>query len=165
MFATLTHAAGISSSGDARLDAMLPLAEAYQIPIQTAEAIDTARRRDTRIIAVGTTVVRALEDAAAYDGRIRAGCASATLRIGQGTRLQIVDALVTGQHEPGTSHYELLRAFHDDSVLRQMTAEAEMHGYRTHEFGDSLFIVRRGHRSRATRTQLCGPVQISPCGV
>ena len=142
-FVTLTHAAGISSTGDAGLDAMLPLAEAYQIPLRTANAIDAARRRGGRIIAVGTTVVRALEDAAASDGRVRAGCACATLRIDALTRLQVVDALVTGQHEPGTSHYELLRAFQDDSVLRRMIAEAETHGYRTHEFGDSLFIMRR----------------------
>jgi len=142
IFATLTHAAGISSTGDARLDAMLPLAEAYEIPTRTANAIDAARRRGGRIIAVGTTVVRAVEDAAACDGRVRAGHAVATLRIGSLTRLQVVDALLTGQHEPGTSHYELLRAFQDDSVLRRTIAEAEMRGYRTHEFGDSLFVVR-----------------------
>jgi S-adenosylmethionine:tRNA ribosyltransferase-isomerase len=142
-FVTLTHAAGISSTGDARLDVMFPLAEAYEIPSRTASAIDAARRRGARITAIGTTVVRALEDAAVDDGRVHAGRASATLRVGALTRLQIVDALVTGQHEPGTSHYELLRAFQDDSVLRRMIAEAELHGYRTHEFGDSLFIVRR----------------------
>jgi S-adenosylmethionine:tRNA ribosyltransferase-isomerase len=141
-FATLTHAAGISSTGDVRLDAMLPLAEAYEIPLRTANAIDAAQRRGGRIIAVGTTVVRALEDSAAYDGCVRAGRAVATLKIGPLTRLRIVDALVTGQHEPGTSHYELLRAFQDDSVLRRAIEEAEMHAYRTHEFGDSLFIVR-----------------------
>jgi S-adenosylmethionine:tRNA ribosyltransferase-isomerase len=151
-FVTLTHAAGISSTGDARLDAMLPLAEAYEIPLRTASAIDAARRRGARIIAVGTTVVRALEDAAVQDGHVRAGRASATLRVGALTRLQIVDALVTGQHEPGTSHYELLRAFQDDSVLRQVTAEAEMHGYRAHEFGDSLFIVRRNGTARTFTT-------------
>jgi len=141
-FATLTHAAGISSTGDARLDAMLPLPEAYEIPLRTANAIDAARRRGGRIIAVGTTVVRALEDAAAYDGFVRAGRAVATVRIGPLTRLRIVDALVTGQHERGTSHYELLRAFHDDPVLCRAIEEAEIHAYRTHEFGDSLFIVR-----------------------
>jgi S-adenosylmethionine:tRNA ribosyltransferase-isomerase len=141
-FATLTHAAGISSTGDPDLDAMLPLDEPYEIPARTANAIDTSRRHGGRIIAVGTTVVRALEDAAMHDGRVRSGCAVATIRIGPLTRLLVVDALVTGQHEPGTSHYELLRAFQDDSVLRQATAEAELHAYRTHEFGDSLFIHR-----------------------
>jgi S-adenosylmethionine:tRNA ribosyltransferase-isomerase len=160
-FLTLTHAAGISSTGDARLDAMLPLAEAYEIPLRTANAIEAARRRGGRIIAVGTTVVRALEDAAAFDGEVRAGSGSATLRIGALTPLQIVDGLVTGQHEPGTSHYELLRAFQDDSVLGQMIAEAEMHGYRTHEFGDSLFIVRRNEVTEITATSDIRPGRLS----
>jgi S-adenosylmethionine:tRNA ribosyltransferase-isomerase len=165
-FVTLTHAAGISSTGDPRLDAMFPLAEAYEISAQTANAIEAARRRGERVIAVGTTVVRALEDAAACHGRVRAGFASSTLRVGARTRLQVVDALVTGQHEPGTSHYELLRAFQDDSVLRQMTAEAEMHGYRMHEFGDSLFIARRKASAKGdTADSAARPVQISPCGV
>ncbi len=145
-FATLTHAAGISSTGDARLDAILPLPEAYEIPPRTANAVDAARRRGGRIIAVGTTVVRALEDAAAHDGCVRAGRAVATRKIGSLTRLRVIDALVTGQHEPGTSHYELLRAFQDDPVLCRAIEEAELHAYRTHEFGDSLFIVR-GQRS------------------
>jgi S-adenosylmethionine:tRNA ribosyltransferase-isomerase len=141
---------------------MFPLAEAYEISAQTANAIETARRRGERVIAVGTTVVRALEDAAAYHGRVRAGFASATLRVGARTRLQVVDALVTGQHEPGTSHYELLRAFQDDSVLRQMTAEAEMHGYRMHEFGDSLFIARRKASAKGdTADSAVRPVQLS----
>ena len=160
-FVTLTHAAGISSTGDIRLDEMLPLDEPYEIPSRTAVAIEAARLRDRRIIAIGTTVVRALEDAAASHGRVRAGSASATQRVGALTRLQVVDALVTGQHEPGTSHYELLRAFQDDSVLQQMLAEAEAHGYRTHEFGDSLFIGRR----KDTADSTVGPVQTSSCGV
>ena len=165
-FATLTHAAGLSSTGDARLDSMFPLAEAYEIPLRTANAIEAARGRGSRIIAVGTTVVRALEDAAGHDSRVRAGCESATLRVGALTRLQIVDALVTGQHEPGTSHYELLRAFQDDSVLGQMIAEAEMHGYRTHEFGDSLFIVRRKPIARGDSSDSAvRPVQMSTRGV
>src|SRR5439155_20071143 len=60
-FATLTHAAGISSTGDAALDRLLPLDEAYRIPPATAAALDRVRRRGGRIVAVGTTVVRALE--------------------------------------------------------------------------------------------------------
>lgn len=141
-FATLTHAAGISSTGDPNLDAMLPLDEPYEIPTRTATAIEVTRRHGGRIIAVGTTVVRALEDAATHDGRVRSGSAVATLRVGPLSRLRVVDALATGQHEPGTSHYELLRAFQDDSVLRRVIAEADLHGYRTHEFGDSLFVQR-----------------------
>ena len=74
------------------------------------------------MIAIGTTVVRALEHAALPHGRVRAGDGIATGRIGPGTRLRVVDAIVSGTHEPGTSHYELLRAFQDDATLRRWRA-------------------------------------------
>src|SRR5262249_13895972 len=105
-------------------------------------AIEVTRRRGGYMIAIGTTVVRALEDAAVRDGRVRSGRAVATRRVGPLSQLRVVDAVATGQHEPGTSHYELLRAFQDNSVLRRVIAEADRHGYRTHEFGDSLFVYR-----------------------
>jgi S-adenosylmethionine:tRNA ribosyltransferase-isomerase len=139
-FATITHAAGISSTGDADLDARLPLDEPYFIPASTAALVEETRRRGGHIIAIGTTVVRALEDAAARDGRVRCGMAVATLRVSSLTHLRVVDGLVTGQHEPGTSHYELLRAFQDDEVLAEAIDEANARDYRTHEFGDSLFV-------------------------
>ena len=66
----------------------------------------------------------------------------ATQRIGPLTPLRCVDAIVSGTHEPGTSHYELLRAFQDDDVLRRMEREADARGYRTHEFGDSVWLER-----------------------
>jgi S-adenosylmethionine:tRNA ribosyltransferase-isomerase len=140
-FATITHAAGISSTGDADLDARLPLDEPYFIPVSTASLIDETRDRGGRIIAIGTTVVRALEDAAARDGRVRCGMGVATLRISDRTQLRIVDALVTGQHEAGTSHYELLGAFQGEDVLADASSDANARDYRTHEFGDSLFIA------------------------
>lgn len=141
-FATLTHAAGISSTGDPDLDRLLPLDEPYLIPSVTAALIATSRVRGGRVIAIGTTVVRALEDAANIDGSVRPGPGIATGRVGPFTMLRVVHALLTGTHEPGTSHYELLRAFQDDVVLRRMEWETESHGYRTHEFGDSVFIER-----------------------
>lgn len=141
-FATLTHAAGLSSTGDGELDRRLPLDEPYRIPRATARAIRGARAREGRVVAVGTTVVRALEHAATGDGRVRAGEGLATQRIGPATRLRVVDALLSGTHEPGTSHYELLRAFADDATLHRANEELEAHGYRTHEFGDSVLIER-----------------------
>jgi S-adenosylmethionine:tRNA ribosyltransferase-isomerase len=141
-FATLTHAAGISSTGDAELDRRLPFDEPYRIPQATAEAVRRARARGGRVVAVGTTVVRALEHAAAGDGRVRAGEGLATQRIGAATRLRVVDALLSGTHEPGTSHYELLRAFTDTATLGRVDGELEARGYRTHEFGDSLLVER-----------------------
>ena len=86
-FATLTHAAGISSTGDAELDRRLPFDEPYRIPPATAVAIRRAQARGGRIVAVGTTVVRALEHAASRDGRVRAGDGLATQRIGAGDPL------------------------------------------------------------------------------
>jgi S-adenosylmethionine:tRNA ribosyltransferase-isomerase len=139
-FASLTHAAGISSTGDADLDRLLPLDEPYDIPASTAALIEGRKGRGGRVIAIGTTVVRALEDAARDDGTVGAGRGIATGRIGPLTRIRCVDAIVSGTHEPGTSHYELLRAFQDDAVLRRMESEAEARGYRTHEFGDSVFL-------------------------
>lgn len=141
--ATITHAAGLSSTGDAQLDRSLPLDEPYRIPATAARAIASTRARGGRVIAVGTTVVRALESAAMEDGFVRAGEGIATLRIGPQTQLRIVDAILSGTHEPGTSHYELLRAFADTATLRRAGRELEERGYRTHEFGDSMFVERR----------------------
>lgn len=141
-FATLTHAAGISSTGDATLDALLPFDEPYAIPRSTADAVDEARRRNGRVIAVGTTVVRALEAASAGDGRVRAGAGVATQRIGAATRLRVVDAVLSGTHEPGTSHYALLGAFATGESLARADRELEARGYLTHEFGDSVLVER-----------------------
>ena len=141
-FATLTHAAGISSTGDAALDLRLPFDEPYHLHEATVRAIDQARSRGGRVVALGTTVTRALEHAATLPGGLRAGDGLATQRIGAGTRLRVVDAIVSGTHEPGTSHYELLRAFACDTALQMASAALEQRGYRTHEFGDSVLIER-----------------------
>jgi S-adenosylmethionine:tRNA ribosyltransferase-isomerase len=141
-FVTITHAAGISSTGDAELDRLLPFDEPYTIPRSAALEIGLAQAQGGRIIAIGTTVVRALEDAVMPDGRLRSGEGLATGRIGPGTQLSVVDAIVSGTHEPGTSHYELLRAFADDDTLVRANRELETLNYRTHEFGDSVFIER-----------------------
>lgn len=141
-FETITHAAGISSTGDEELDRLLPFDEPYRIPPATAEAIRRAKARGGRVVAVGTTVVRALEHAAAADGAVRAGEGVATQRLGPESRLRVVDAILSGTHERGTSHYELLRAFLDDETLRLTTDELEARGYLTHEFGDSVLIEK-----------------------
>jgi S-adenosylmethionine:tRNA ribosyltransferase-isomerase len=141
-FETITHAAGISSTGDEELDRLLPFDEPYRIPEATAEATRRAKASGGRVVAVGTTVVRALEDAASAGGDVRAGSGLATQRLGPSTRLRVVDAILSGTHEARTSHYELLRAFLDDDTLRRTTAELDARGYLTHEFGDSVLIER-----------------------
>jgi S-adenosylmethionine:tRNA ribosyltransferase-isomerase len=141
-FATLTHAAGISSTGDLALDRWLPFDEPYRISETTAQAIRDTRARGGRIVAIGTTVVRALEHAAAEAGDelVRSGDGIATNVIGPHTRLRVVDALLTGTHDVDTSHYQLLRAFAGDALLAQAAAALESGAYRTHEFGDSVFV-------------------------
>jgi S-adenosylmethionine:tRNA ribosyltransferase-isomerase len=151
-FGTITHAAGISSTGDAELDALLPFDEPYRIPRSTAALIKCAQARRGRIIAVGTTVVRALEHAAALDGTVPAGEGLATQRIGASTRLRVVSGVLSGTHERGTSHYELLRAFADDRTLDRMDQELNTHNYRTHEFGDSV-LLESIHREMSSGCQ------------
>jgi S-adenosylmethionine:tRNA ribosyltransferase-isomerase len=153
-FATLTHTAGISSTGDMELDLRLPFDEPYRISKSTASAVESARAHGSRIIAIGTTVVRALEHAASQDGRVHAGDGLATQRIGPGSQLRVVDAILTGVHAPGTSHHQLLQAFADGATLRRAGKELDAMSYRTHEFGDSVLIERKpcGNR-QATRTR------------
>ena len=141
-FATITHAAGISSTGDAELDRLLPFDEPYYIPRSTAVLIRRTMRRGGRIVAVGTTVVRALEHAARLPAWVLPGHGVATQRITSNSHLRVVDAVVSGLHEFGSSHYELLRAFQDDTALREMTGQAETRAYLAHEFGDAVFVSR-----------------------
>ena len=139
-FATLTLAAGVSSTGDPGLDRRLPLDEHYRIPQATASAVRRTKAKGGRIVAIGTTVVRALESAAMHAGQVRAGHGLATQRIDATTRLRVVDAILSGTHEAQTSHYEVLRAFAGDETLRRMSDELAAREYRSHEFGDSIFV-------------------------
>ena len=158
-FATLTHAAGISSTGDAQLDARLPFDEPYLLPESTVHAIERTRARGSRVVALGTTVVRALEHAGAGGTPLRSGADIATQRIGRDTRLRITDAIVTGTHEPRSSHYDLLRAFAGASLLERISEQLEHDAYRTHEFGDSLLLERQ---VRALARPMCASCKLSP---
>jgi S-adenosylmethionine:tRNA ribosyltransferase-isomerase len=142
--AMLTLAAGISSTGDPALDLKLPFDEPYHIPDSTVRAVERAKAAGRRVVAVGTSVVRALEAAAMDDASVRGGAGVARGRIGEGSRLRIVDAILTGVHQPGESHFELLRAFVDDATLARLSAVLREGGYRPHEFGDSVLIERQG---------------------
>ncbi len=138
--ASLTHAAGLSSTGDDALDRALPWPERYEIPRRTIEAVGEARARGGRVIAIGTTVVRALE-AAGQDGELRAGSGVATVRLDAGYRPRIVSGLVSGLHVPGESHFELLSAFAPLDRLRRAIALAAQHGLSSHELGDACLIA------------------------
>ena len=156
VFATITHAAGISSIGGLDLDRLLPFDEPYRIPTATQEAIRHASHAGRRVVAIGTTVVRALEHSAARFGAVVAGDGVADQRIGAQTRLRVVDAILSGTHEPGTSHYDLLCAFADESTLRRANQALDEGGFRMHEFGDSVLIfaanARTGRDARSPYT-------------
>lgn len=138
--ASLTHAAGLSSTGDDALDRALPWPERYEIPRRTIEAVAETRAHGGRVIAIGTTVVRALE-AAANSGDLHPGSGTATLRLDAGYRPRVVSGLVSGLHVPGESHFELLSAFAPVDRLRRAIAFAAQHGLSSHELGDACLIV------------------------
>ena len=153
-FATITHAAGLSSTGDPDLDALLPFDEPYGIPERTTWELQRARAEGRRIVAIGTTVVRALEHAAGRDGIVRAGDAIATQRIGPSTHLRVVDAILSGTHEPGSSHYALLKCVcgRRDARPHRCSAErARIPHPRVRRFGVSRahdVPIRAIHRAR-----------------
>jgi len=145
--ASLTHAAGLSSTGSPSLDRRLPFPERYEIPAATSALIATTRARGGRVFAMGTTVVRALESSALEHGLVRAGPGVARLVIGPGFRPRAVDGVLTGMHEPTTSHFALISAFAPTPLLADALAAAGREGYLQHEFGDACLILPRGRAS------------------
>jgi S-adenosylmethionine:tRNA ribosyltransferase-isomerase len=137
----VTHAASISSTGSEPLDARLPLAERYEISDEAARLLTDTRGAGGRIVAAGTSVVRALEGHAAADGGVAAGGGETELRLSSSYAPRVVDGLLTGLHEPGTSHFALLEAFAPRALLLRAVEHAARTGYLQHEFGDSCLIL------------------------
>jgi S-adenosylmethionine:tRNA ribosyltransferase-isomerase len=118
-----------------------PYAEWYSVPDATAHAVRQARAAGRRVIAVGTTVVRALESAAVGFGEVRASSGWTKLVVAPGHRLAAVDGLLTGWHEPEASHLQLLEAVAGRDLLCDSYRAALDAGYRWHEFGDVHLIL------------------------
>lgn len=131
--------AGLSTYGDRAADREFVPAERYRVPTSAAQAINRCRAGDGRVIAVGTTVVRALETAA-LDGKVAAASGVTRLRITPGRRLEVVDGLLTGFHEPEASHLDMLGAFVAPETLRAAYDTALRSGYLWHEFGDVCLL-------------------------
>jgi S-adenosylmethionine:tRNA ribosyltransferase-isomerase len=126
------------------LDAALPLPERFDIPAETVAAVRRTRAAGGRVVAVGTTVVRALEGSAnAGGGRLQTGEGLTSLRVDRHFRPRVVDGVLTGVHQPGETHFDLLQAFAPEPLLRRALAHAEQTGYLAHEFGDSCLILPR----------------------
>lgn len=143
--ARITHAAGLSSTGDPAIDRRLPFPERYDIPDETVTALARTRAEGGRVVAAGTTVVRALEGcASSHAGAVVPGGGITDLHVGDGFALRVVDGLLTGLHETGTSHRSLLHAFASEALLSRAWEDAERRGYLAHEFGDHALVMRSG---------------------
>ena len=120
-------------------------AERYAIPAATAAAVAGAKREGRRVIAAGTTVLRALEGAAQGDGVVRAGEAETSLFVTPGFRFRIVDALLTNFHLPRSTLLVLVSAFAGYERTRRAYREATARSYRFYSFGDAMFVERLGY--------------------
>jgi S-adenosylmethionine:tRNA ribosyltransferase-isomerase len=130
--ATIVLHAGVSSleRGEA------PYPERFRVPAGTAAAVNAARR----VVAVGTTAVRALESAADEDGTVRAAEGWTRLVIGPERGVRVVRGILTGWHEPDASHLLMLEAIAGRALVERSYAAALADGYRWHEFGDSHLL-------------------------
>jgi len=119
-----------------------PYPERYRVPAITATRVNAHRAAGGRVIAVGTTVVRALETVAAPDGRVEAGEGWTGLAITPERPVRAVDGLITGWHDADASHLLMLEAVGGRELIERSYAAALAAGYRRHEFGDSHLILR-----------------------
>src|SRR5438128_5734478 len=118
-----------------------PYEEWYEVPLRTAERVREAKARGGRVIAVGTTVVRALESSVDRGGNVIASRGWTDVVITPERGIKVVDALLTGFHEPRASHLRTLEAIAGREHIEGAYREALRHGYLWHEFGDLHLIV------------------------
>jgi S-adenosylmethionine:tRNA ribosyltransferase-isomerase len=117
-------------------------AERYAIPPETAAAVAAARRDGRRVVAAGTTALRALEGAALRDGVVHAGEAETQLFVTPGFAFRVVDALLTNFHLPRSTLLVLVAAFAGYECVRGAYREAIEREYRFFSFGDAMFVER-----------------------
>lgn len=140
--ATITLHTGVSSleveTENVAEQALYP--EPFEVPTETVEAVETAKVAGGRVIAVGTTVVRALESA--WDGlKLRPAKGFTRLYLHPGRAVNVVDGLLTGFHDPKASHLAMLYALAGQNLVRSAYDEAVRAGLLWHEFGDSHLIL------------------------
>ncbi len=135
--APITLHTGVSSleSGEA------PYPEWYRVSETTAALINHTKSRGGKVVAVGTTVVRALESAVDTSGEVHPSKGWTDLVIGQDHEMSVVDALVTGWHEPDSTHLDMLDSLAGHRLVASAYSEAIRSGYMWHEFGDSLLLI------------------------
>jgi S-adenosylmethionine:tRNA ribosyltransferase-isomerase len=135
--APITLHAGVSSAEPGEP----PVPELFHVPAATARMVNLTRAAGGRVIAVGTTVTRALESAANADGVVHHAVGWTDLVLGAGRPCRVVDGLITGWHDVGASHLLLLEAVAGPDLVAMAYREAVEHGYLWHEFGDSALLL------------------------
>jgi S-adenosylmethionine:tRNA ribosyltransferase-isomerase len=123
--------------------------ERFEIPVETADAIARTRGNGGRVIAVGTTSLRALESAASDDGTARAGAAETCIFITPGYRFKVVDRLLTNFHLPKSTLMMLVSAFAGYDNIRAAYAHAVAERYRFFSYGDAMLLERTGQPTDA----------------
>ncbi len=118
-----------------------PQPERYRVPAATARDVNIARAWGSRVVAVGTTVTRALESAADADGVVRDRAGWTDLVLGPQRPARVVGGLITGWHAPGVSHLDLLRAVAGRQLVDRAYDAALANRYLWHEFGDSCLLL------------------------
>ena len=118
-----------------------PYPEYFRVPASTAHRVNDTRRQGGRVVAVGTTVVRALETVVDPRGRVHAGSGWTETVVGPGRPVRSIDGLLTGWHEPEASHLAMLEAIAGRQVLKESYAAALEEGYLWHEFGDVHLVL------------------------
>lgn len=118
-----------------------PLPERFEVPGVTARLANLTRASGGRVVAVGTTVTRALESAADPDGTVQARAGWTDLVLGPERPARVVSGLVTGWHAPGASHLHLLAAVAGPALVGRAYTAALRHRYLWHEFGDSCLLL------------------------
>jgi S-adenosylmethionine:tRNA ribosyltransferase-isomerase len=135
-----------------RIDAHVMHGEHFAIPAATADALAAAQGGGRRVIAAGTTVVRALESAARANGSVAVGSGTTDLFITPGFRFRIVDALLTNFHLPQSTLLVLVAAFAGRERMLSAYAHAIERRYRFFSFGDAMLIFSNRDTGRATLT-------------
>ena len=118
-----------------------PYPERYRVPRATADRINGTRRRGGKVVAVGTTVVRALETVVDTGGEVHAGAGWTDTVVTPEHPVTSVDGLLTGWHEPEASHLAMLEAIAGRDLLERSYTAALAEGYRWHEFGDVHLVL------------------------
>ena len=135
--APITLHAGVSSATPGEP----PAPERFSVPSATARIVNMTKAAGGRVVAVGTTVTRALESAASGCGVVRPADGWTNLVVEPSRPVRVVDGLMTGWHDAGASHLLLLEAVAGPGLVDAAYREAVRHGYLWHEFGDSALLL------------------------